>query len=285
MLVIAICLPGLPAYGESVIFQCKNSQGKTIFTDNKRLCEEQAGNSRQPVEEVELDPINLHSQYGKHVSEEYSNYAFRAYEPLPGYALKIIVEKKLIESSPQLVALAAKKLENAVSQAIGKFPARIRPEFDGVRYFLFSGAEAMTGGRRGGQWYFQRGNITSIKFNDSIVIRSAKQYLRYSDKEALQTAAHELSHAYYYYHIARLYGFTKKAFEQAQTKGLYRNVKTRLGGTIRKAYALTNEREYFAELVRTYLVGNYHFPFNRKELKEYDPAGYQLVLRAFGKQK
>ena len=53
-------------------------------------------------------------------------------------------------------------------------------------------------------------------------------------------------------------------------------------GGKRKAYAATNYKEYFAELTEAYFGKNDFFPFNRVDLKKYDPTGYQLMQDVWG---
>ena len=53
-------------------------------------------------------------------------------------------------------------------------------------------------------------------------------------------------------------------------------------GTMQRAYALTNEKEYFAELTEAYYGFNDFYPFNREQLQAFDPAGYLLVEQAWG---
>ena len=248
---LVICISVLNPSAFADIYRCQDQQGKLVFTDNIHVCKtpsEIAADVASEVETIELQPLNLHSQYGRHISEEYSNYAFRNYEPVHGYQIKIIAEKALVDDYPVILQQAAEKLEQTVLQALNTFSADIRAEFDGVRYFLFNGEQSSTGGRRGGQWYFSRGNNTSVRFNDSIVVRSAREYLSYSATEALQVAVHELSHAYYYYYLKKIYYSVKEAFTHAQDKSLYFNVRRKDGAPIKQAYALTNQGEYFAEL-------------------------------------
>lgn len=261
------------------IFKCLDQKGKLLFTDNRRLCKE---TGQTPAASVDARVRNLHSQYGGVVSEEYYNYAFRAYEVVPGSRLRIIAEKKLIDTQPEMLRKAIEKLERAVATALAAFPSQVRPQFDGVRYYLFSGEESRSGGRKGGQWYFRKNNATSPRFDDSIVIRSAQDYLHsYTDEQAAQTAVHELSHAYYYYHRPRLYYMVKDAYDNARSNKLYLNVERKNGGPIPEAYALTNQREYFAEIAKTYFLGNYHYPFSKLELHKHDIEGFRMVQKAF----
>lgn len=269
-------------YTQAEIFRCFNSNGNPIFTDNKIKCSGyEVDKNTANIEKIEVKNHNLHSQFGSVVSEEYYNYAFREYLPIEGYAIPLIVEKKLHDSAPKTLALAATKLSNTLTKACKIFTKTICSQFNQVKYFIFTGNESRTGGRHGGQWYFPKGNGTSEKFDHSIVIRSAYDYLRYSDDAALMTAIHELSHAYYYLHYQRLYKSNMNAYQNALKKKLYTNVKNKQGRNTEKAYALTNEREYFAELAKIYWLHNYYFPFSREELRAYDPEGYLMISQAF----
>jgi hypothetical protein len=93
---------------------------------------------------------------------------------------------------------------------------------------------------------------------------------------------HELSHAVH----AHLLGYNnpaiKSAYGQAMERGLYDNVKHESGAT-RKAYASTNDHEYFAELTCSYLDTCAYFPFTREDLKNFDPVGFKLMEQIWGK--
>lgn len=262
------------------MFRCLNNKGRPVFTDNERLCK---GFTNEPeISKVNVKLENIHSQYGTTVSEEYYNYAYRAYRTVPGYSIDVIAEKQLIDNEPTLLSAAIKKLEKADAKAMAAFPAGVSNQFSEIKYYIFSGGESRTGGRKGGQWYFRKGNGISSSFDDSVVVRSAKDYLKYSDERAAQTAIHELSHAYYYYHRKRLYWSVRRAFENAEAQRLYLNVPHVNGGTIKKGYAATSAREYFAELSKMYFLDNYYYPYRASELQQYDPMGYRMVEMAYG---
>jgi len=279
LLVIVFLLGSSAVVGDSVI-RCQDEEGRWIFTDDERLCPDTGPQTEPKAYSIKLH--NLHSRYGRTVSEEYYNYAFRAYAPVSHSFLKIVAEKKLTEQNPEQLQQAIAKLEKAVSKALSVFPQPIQDEFEQVRYFFFSGDESRTGGRLGGQWYFRKGNNTSERFDNSIVIRSVDDYLNlYTDERAAQTALHELSHAYYYYHRKHIYRDLKAAFENAREQKLYHNVKMKNGFEVPQAYAATDPREYFAELAKIYHLNNYYYPFNREDLRNYDPQGYQMIEKAF----
>lgn len=99
---------------------------------------------------------------------------------------------------------------------------------------------------------------------------------------------HELSHAYHHRLLPGGYGNKeiKECFEKAMKEGLYDCVRVHGSqGPEAKAYACTNEMEYFAELSTAFLGGkgskeyNKWFPFNREQLREHDPRAYHLLAR------
>jgi len=100
---------------------------------------------------------------------------------------------------------------------------------------------------------------------------------------------HELSHAYHHRMLPD--GYDNKeilaCYKQAMKEGLYDKVKVHgTQGPEAKAYACTNDKEYFAELSTAFLGGkdknkeyNKWFPFNRSQLQKHDPRAYKLLCR------
>jgi hypothetical protein len=91
---------------------------------------------------------------------------------------------------------------------------------------------------------------------------------------------HEMSHAVH----DRLLGWhrpdVKAAYQQAVDRKLYDEVNDRYGRR-GKAYARTNEMEYFAELSCAYLDTCVWFPFTFDDLKHHDPVGFKLMERVW----
>ncbi len=91
---------------------------------------------------------------------------------------------------------------------------------------------------------------------------------------------HELAHAYH----DQLLGFdeprVKEAFEKYKKSG--RGEKALLyNGNRVKHYALTNHKEFFAEMTESYFGANDFFPFNRAEMKESEPEIYELMAHVW----
>ena len=55
-----------------------------------------------------------------------------------------------------------------------------------------------------------------------------------------------------------------------------------LGNLSVRAYALNNEREYFAELTEAFFGRNDYYPFVATDLAEYDPQGYAVLRQVWG---
>jgi hypothetical protein len=93
---------------------------------------------------------------------------------------------------------------------------------------------------------------------------------------------HELIHAIH----DKIIGFNNQAirdaYRQAMDRKLYDKV-LHVSGQMRRAYAATNEAEYFAEISCAYLDRCNYFPFTREDLKGHDPVGYKLMEQIWGK--
>ena len=87
---------------------------------------------------------------------------------------------------------------------------------------------------------------------------------------------HELAHAYH----DRVLGFDEprvRAAYEAYKKGGHGEKVLHAGGRRVRHYALTDHKEFFAEMTEAYFGANDFFPFNRAELKEAEPEVYELM--------
>lgn len=100
-------------------------------------------------------------------------------------------------------------------------------------------------------------------------------------KEQPWIALHELSHAYHHKHLGHNDSRVSGAFEKARLSSQYYSVH-HVNGSAKKAYAMRNSKEYFAELTEAYFGYNDHEPFDRNALKKFDPAGFKMVQTVWG---
>lgn len=90
---------------------------------------------------------------------------------------------------------------------------------------------------------------------------------------------HQVALGYYDRHAPKDSALRKKitaAYEQAKKDGKYQSV-LRFDGQRLPLPAMASEKEYFAELMESYFLVNDHYPFIRCELKDQDPAGYDVI--------
>ncbi|MEA3368393.1 MAG: hypothetical protein U9R68_09805, partial [Planctomycetota bacterium] len=93
---------------------------------------------------------------------------------------------------------------------------------------------------------------------------------------------HELSHAYHDQVLGWDYKPIIRAYKKALESKRYESVLLR-GHRKGRHYALTNHKEFFAEMTEAYLGTNDFWPFVRWELREADPETYRLLERIWTK--
>jgi len=97
---------------------------------------------------------------------------------------------------------------------------------------------------------------------------------------------HELAHAYHQRISDSLKTMISNAYDHAISSNLYSYVLYNRGDGVKTktewAYAVNDEKEYFAELTEAYFGINDYFPFDRKDLEKYDTAGYNMMVTVWG---
>jgi hypothetical protein len=92
---------------------------------------------------------------------------------------------------------------------------------------------------------------------------------------------HELAHAYH----DQVLGFDQPeitaAWRRFRDSHRYESV-LQIDGQAEKHYALTDQKEFFAEMSEAYFGMNDFFPFNRAELKREEPDLFALLLKIWG---
>ena len=95
---------------------------------------------------------------------------------------------------------------------------------------------------------------------------------------------HELAHAYHDRELGFEEPRIKEAYERYKKSG--RGDKTLLhNGRRVRHYALTDHKEFFAEMTEAYFGSNDFFPFNRAELKESEPDVFALMREVWESPK
>lgn len=109
------------------------------------------------------------------------------------------------------------------------------------------------------------------------------------DKEVLRMpmlTLHELAHAYHDLVLGFRHPAIKARYDRAVADGSYDHVSRRdWQGKVTpdvKAYAMTNEREFFAETTEAYFGVNDMFPYDRADLEKHDPETAKVLRKAWG---
>lgn len=117
-----------------------------------------------------------------------------------------------------------------------------------------------------------------------IEISNTRNFVNWSQSAQPCMVMHELAHAYHHLVLGEKHAGIDAAFKQAVDRKLYESVAYVLGGN-KKAYAMNNAKEYYAELTEAYFGKNDFFPYDRKDLAQHDPVGYQLMESTWGVAK
>jgi hypothetical protein len=117
----------------------------------------------------------------------------------------------------------------------------------------------------------------------AVEIANAKNFLSWTLNQPWMVL-HELAHGYHHQVLGFDHAEVRACYENAVASKSYESVLHFDGRKVR-AYALTNDREYFAESTEAYFGANDFYPFVRAELKQHDPKMYDLLEKLWGMRK
>ncbi len=92
---------------------------------------------------------------------------------------------------------------------------------------------------------------------------------------------HELAHGYHQRFLGHSHLGILRCYEHARAARLYESV-LRINGRPEQHYAMTNAKEFFAEMTEAFFGTNDFYPFVRAELQEHDPQTYDLLCQVWG---
>jgi len=127
------------------------------------------------------------------------------------------------------------------------------------------------------EWLKENGY--NVDMAHSVEIGNMSNFLKWQHIQP-SMVLHELAHSYHFRVVGEAPDIIA-AYKHAVESHIYDSVPFVTGGK-RRAYALTNEYEYFAECSEAYFGRNDFYPFIRSELKTFDPQGFAAVERAWG---
>lgn len=214
----------------------------------------------------------------------------RVYQTVKGGEWSFEIEKHLIADAPDVAQLAVKRLEVNLNHSFRLLPKPTQQVLKELKFFVMYGPRAHGGGHENGLEYCARNapefrQHLDPRWSRCIVIYCAENYATISDLWALKSLIHELGHAHHKENWPEKQPDIMAAWENAMNLGLYSNVMDDKGKVLTRTYAQTNQLEYFAELTAMYFARCNYSPFNRSELRRYDPIGFMMVEKMWGLSK
>jgi hypothetical protein len=212
------------------------------------------------------------------------NHPPRAYVITNAGGWTIWIERELVEDHASLASNALARLRRNLAAMLKVLPDPSHRLLQARRVFLMLGEQSKFGGKNNGADYFQRTAPAHFpqldpRMASSVLIYSATNYVWLSDLWAIKVLVHEFAHAWQLEQWPEKQPDILAAYEHAMHEGLYQKVKADDGSVLDRAYAATNQLEYFAELSCVYFVGCNYYPFNREQLKAYDPVGFDMIRK------
>ncbi len=166
---------------------------------------------------------------------------------------------------------------------LGEVTSRLAPEVAAllceVPFWLHLEREGVPGGvyHPSRNWLVE--HELDSRWARGVEFGNARNFLSWSEVQP-SMVLHELAHAWHDRVLDYDDAAIREAFRRAQKAGNYEDVPC-AGGGRRKAYALENEREFFAETSEAYWGRNDFYPFDRDDLLEHDPETAALLEEAW----
>jgi hypothetical protein len=220
------------------------------------------------------------------------------YEAHAMHGFAVMVPKQYIAASPKEVHAALAALDDRIQAAVECIPSDRLRKIQKVTFWVESESpgqlKTQNADLLSGAFYIPRGRSRpDLKFKRGGIQVPAESFLvepgaKWTTNACPYWALHELAHAYH----DQVLGFENEkvaaAFRVAVERKLYDDVYMlyplnigRFESRKVKAYARTNEHEYFAELSVAFLAKNMTFPSTREELRDHDARGYALMRDAW----
>lgn len=186
-----------------------------------------------------------------------------------------------VDASGQIGIDAMAELDDQLAAVVSYLAGDVLTQMQQVRIWV----ETDQLSDRSGQFHVSELWLTNNGYNPekagAVEISNTRIFVQNARELNVSTVLHELSHARQLHLTNNNSALDfEGVYNNALASGTYESVEY-VTGTLRPAYAMTNSQEYFAELSEAYFATNDFFPFNRAELLDFDPDGYELVLQAW----
>ena len=210
-----------------------------------------------------------------------------AYEPTSSYTIheiegfKVYVHRRLLTSDKALGDEALKLLGMKLYGITRVVPARALARLREVPMWL----ELANPKQRNACYHPSRRWLEGHDYNPEkarcVEFGNARSFLR-STKHQPMMVLHELAHGYHHRVLTHQNPDILAAYKRAKDSKTYDNVLV-WNGRRGRAYAMTNQMEYFAETTEAYFGTNDVYPFVRAELKQHDPQMFKALTKVWNR--
>lgn len=202
------------------------------------------------------------------------------YETVPVMKFEIKVSPEIKKHDPEKGEKMLALLKDKLQDVKAVLPAAAFQSVADAKIWV--NRDAMKSGMcyHGNKGYLSKVGIP-IYYHQCIEIQNLNSSYNWLQHPQPWAILHELAHKYHFEVIEENNEVVLEAYHAARDSGLYNKVK-HANGQEKMAYAMMNHKEYFAECSEAYFGLNDFFPFNRQELKEHDPQGFEMVEICWG---
>ena len=203
------------------------------------------------------------------------------YIPTDGYEAryvrgwKIMVSKQLLSNDAGLAKKALEQMDHQLYQITRVVPGGPLKELRKIAIWVEHNApeHACACYHPNRVWLSENG------FNPdkerSVEIANARNFINWTISQPWMVM-HELAHAYHHNVLGYDNVRIKAAYEKAVESKKYESV-LHISGNSKRAYALNNDQEYFAECSEAFLGTNDFYPYVKSELEQHDPEMYKVL--------
>jgi hypothetical protein len=184
-------------------------------------------------------------------------------------------------SDPESLDPALRTLQRQLQRAIAQTPTHTHDTLRAVEIWIERNNPDTPGACYHPSAEWLRDNRYNTDKARAIEIGNTTNFVAWVNADQPSMILHELAHAYHHTTLGYDDERITRAYERAKSSTDYESV-AHVSGDTRPHYALTNDREYFAELTESYFGYNDFFPFTRDQLRAFDPIGYAMIRETWG---
>jgi hypothetical protein len=195
------------------------------------------------------------------------------YEPMQIEGFRILLNKELKSKEPELTQQVIKELTCQLHQINRKIPRSALEHLKGTTIWVELDSPKCAEHHPSRQWLIEN-NYNPDK-TGCVEIGNARHFVNWT-KDQPYMVLHEMAHYYHWKVLGYGHPEIKKQYKEAVQSGSYEKI-LHINGKHVRAYAMNNEKEYFAETTEAFFGTNDMYPFVRSELKVHDPNMYTLL--------